>query len=58
MRMIELTRVDESACWINAYAIAAIERNRDGSRVYTIGGGSFTVREAPEVILRQMPEPA
>lgn len=58
MRMIELTRVNENPCWVNAYAIAAIEPHRDGSHVYTIGGGSFAVKEAPEVVLRQLPEPA
>lgn len=58
VRMIELTRVNDSACWVNAYAIAGIERNRDGSIVHIIGGASFVVKESPEVILGQMPEPA
>lgn len=58
MRVIELTRVNDSPCWVNVYAVAAIERNRDGSVVHIIGGGSFVVKEAPEVILSQMPEPA
>lgn len=57
MRMIELIRANESACWVNAYSIAAIERNRDGSVVHIIGGGSFVVRDSPEAILGQLPEP-
>jgi len=56
--MLKLTRVNDTPCWINAYAVAAIERHRDGSIVHVIGGHSFAVKEGPESILGHMPEPA
>lgn len=58
MLMIQLTRVNEADCWVNAYSIAAIERHRDGSLLHFVGSSSLTVKESPEAILQRLPEPA